>query len=71
MSLVLGRVPAQRTSQIEGYVSGLAGPCLNGHEWAKRQSAKQGVAFTVPGNGFPECDEPERLQAVCDSLGRI
>lgn len=43
--------------------------CLNGHEWAKRQLAKQGVAFTVLDNGFLECDEPEALQAVCDSLG--
>ena len=37
--------------------------CLNGHEWAKRQLAKQGVAFTVLDNGFLECDEPERLVA--------
>ena len=31
--------------------------------------AKQGVGFTVLDNGFLECDEPERLQAVCDWLG--
>lgn len=43
--------------------------CLNGHEWAKRQLAKQGVTFTVLDNGFLECDEPQRLQAICDSLG--
>jgi hypothetical protein len=42
---------------------------LNGHEWAKRQATKAGIAFTALSNGFATCDHPERLQAVCDSLG--
>jgi len=43
--------------------------CLNGHEWAKRQARKQGIAFEVLDNGFLSCAEPERLQAICDELG--
>lgn len=42
---------------------------LNGHEWAKRQAAKAGIAFGALGNGFASCDEPEALQAICDRLG--
>jgi hypothetical protein len=41
---------------------------LNGHEWAKRQAAKAGIEFTALSNGFATCDQPERLQAVCDSF---
>lgn len=43
--------------------------CLNGHEWAKQQLRLEGVAFESLDNGFQSCDEPERLQAVCDRLG--
>lgn len=43
--------------------------CLNGHEWAKRQLAKEGVPFESLDNGFLWCANPKRLQAVCDSLG--
>src|SRR6266511_708884 len=42
---------------------------VNGHEWAKRQAAKQGVGFTELANGFATTDDPERLQAICDALG--
>ena len=42
---------------------------LNGHEWAKRQAAKAGIGFTALSNGFAACDDPERLQAICDRLG--
>lgn len=42
---------------------------LNGHEWAKRQAMRSGVAFTALSNGFASCDQPERLQAICDTLG--
>jgi hypothetical protein len=41
---------------------------INGHEWAKRQLARRGVGFTELDNGFFACDQPERLQKVCDSL---
>ncbi|HSG39542.1 MAG TPA: hypothetical protein VLE27_07870 [Thermoanaerobaculia bacterium] len=43
--------------------------CLNGHEWAKRQLEKQGIAYTALDNGFLECAEAEALQKICDSLG--
>jgi len=42
---------------------------LNGHEWAKRQATRAGLAFTALSNGFASCDQPERLQAICDSFG--
>jgi hypothetical protein len=43
----------------------------NGHEWAKRQAAKQGIAFTPLSNGFASCDDPVALQALCDRLGAV
>ena len=42
---------------------------VNGHEWAKRQAAAQGLAFTELANGFASCDDPAALQAICDRLG--
>jgi hypothetical protein len=42
---------------------------LNGHEWAKRQAERAGIAFAALLNGFAACDQPERLQAICDSFG--
>jgi hypothetical protein len=42
---------------------------VNGHEWAKRQAAQAGIAFTALSNGFASCDQPERLQAICDTFG--
>src|SRR5215475_10850931 len=42
--------------------------CLNGHEYAKRQLAKQGIAFEALDNGIQSCAEPDRLQAICDGL---
>lgn len=42
---------------------------VNGHEWAKRQATKRGIAFTELANGFATCDDPAGLQAVCDQLG--
>ena len=43
--------------------------CLNGHEWAKRQMEKQGVAFETLDNGFRSCADPQKLQQTCDRLG--
>jgi len=43
--------------------------CLNGHEWAKRQMEKRGIAFEALDNGFLCCEKPETLQQVCDALG--
>jgi hypothetical protein len=42
---------------------------LNGHEWAKRQAARAGIAFSALSNGFASCDDPARLQALCDRFG--
>jgi hypothetical protein len=42
--------------------------CINGHEWAKRQAVKAGIGFEALDNGFLSCDDPKRLQRICDSL---
>jgi hypothetical protein len=41
---------------------------VNGHEWAKRQAARAGLAFTGLSDGFAACDDPAGLQAICDRL---
>jgi hypothetical protein len=43
--------------------------CLNGHEWAKRQLEKKGIAYEALDNGFLTCADPQKLQEICDSLG--
>jgi len=43
--------------------------CLNGHEWAKCQLRRAGIAFEALDNGFRSCAAPEHLQAICDRLG--
>jgi hypothetical protein len=43
--------------------------CINGHEWAKRQAAKEGIGFTALDNGFATVADPGALQAICDRLG--
>jgi hypothetical protein len=43
--------------------------CLNGHEWAKRQAAQAGIAFTALDNGFATCADPAAVQAICDRFG--
>jgi hypothetical protein len=42
---------------------------LNGHEWAKRQADHAGIEYRALSNGFAACDQPEALQAICDSFG--
>jgi hypothetical protein len=42
--------------------------CLNGHEWVKRQLAKEGIAYRPLDNGILSCENPARLQALCDAL---
>jgi DNA-binding HxlR family transcriptional regulator len=42
--------------------------CLNGHEYAKRQLARKGIAFEALDNGVLSCTDPERLQQICDGL---
>jgi len=41
---------------------------LNGHEWAKRQAARQGIDYVPLDNGFRACADAERLAEICDSL---
>src|ERR1700738_82233 len=42
--------------------------CINGHEYAKRQLAKEGIAFEALDNGILSCADPQRLQELCDEL---
>lgn len=42
---------------------------VNGHEWAKRQATKAGLDWVELANGFASCDDPRRLQRICDRLG--
>ncbi|HEV3259499.1 MAG TPA: hypothetical protein VG013_21720, partial [Gemmataceae bacterium] len=42
--------------------------CLNGHEYVKRQLAKEGIAFEALDNGVLSCADPQRLQELCDGL---
>jgi hypothetical protein len=42
--------------------------CLNGHEYAKRQLKKKGIAFEALDNGILSCADPKALQAICDGL---
>lgn len=39
--------------------------CLNGHEYVKRQLAKEGIGFEALDNGLLSCEDPERLQQIC------
>lgn len=42
--------------------------CINGHEYVKRQLAKEGIAFEPLDNGILSCADPKRLQEICDRL---
>jgi hypothetical protein len=42
--------------------------CINGHEYLKRQLAKEGIAFEPLDNGVLTCANPKRLQQLCDGL---
>jgi len=42
--------------------------CINGHEYVKRQLAKEGIAFEALDNGILSCADPKRLQQICDGL---
>ena len=41
---------------------------LNGHEYAKRQVAKEGIAYQALDNGFLSCADSSRLQEIADGL---
>jgi hypothetical protein len=42
--------------------------CINGHEYVKRQLAKEGIAFEALDNGILTCANPQRLQQLGDDL---
>ena len=42
--------------------------CINGHEYVKRQLAKEGIPFEALDNGILYCADPARLQQLCDGL---
>ena len=42
--------------------------CINGHEYVKRQLAKEGIPFEALDNGILSCADPRRLQQLCDGL---
>jgi hypothetical protein len=42
--------------------------CINGHEYVKRQLAKESIAFEPLDNGVLSCANPRRLQQLCDGL---
>lgn len=42
--------------------------CLNGHEYAKRQLDRLGIAYESLDNGFLSCEDPKRLQRICEGL---
>lgn len=42
--------------------------CLNGHEYAKHQLQRKGIGFEALDNGVLRCDDPNRLQAICNGL---
>jgi hypothetical protein len=44
--------------------------CLNGHKYAKRQFAQEGIAFEALDNGILKGANPQRLQAICDGFPR-
>ena len=41
---------------------------LNGHEFAKRRAARDGIDFEPLDNGFRACEQPERLAEICNAL---
>jgi hypothetical protein len=42
--------------------------CINGHEYVKRQLAKEGIAFEARDNAIYGCANPQRLQAIANGL---
>jgi hypothetical protein len=43
--------------------------CLNGHEYAKCQLRREGIGFKALDNGFVSCEDPRRLQTICEEMG--
>jgi hypothetical protein len=45
--------------------------CLNGHEYAKRQLEKAGIAFQALDNGIRACEDPQYLQQILNALDEV
>jgi hypothetical protein len=54
--------------KFSGYFPYTARACLNGHEYAKCQLRRAGIAFEALDNGVHRCDDPRRLQQIADTL---
>ena len=54
--------------KFSSYFPYTARVCLNGHEYIKRQLAKEGIAFEALDNGVLSCADPQRLQDIADGL---
>ena len=54
--------------KFSSYFPYTARVCLNGHEYLKRQLAKEGIAFEALDNGVLSCADPQRLQEIADGL---
>lgn len=55
--------------QICAYAPYAAQLWCNGHERAKRQLIRAGIAFEPLRNGFRSCADPAALQRICDKTG--
>lgn len=42
--------------------------CFNGHEYLKRQLAKEGIAYEELANGILSCEDPKRMQQLAERL---
>lgn len=42
--------------------------CINGHEYVKRQLDRKRIAYEALDNGILSCEDPKRLQRICDDL---
>jgi hypothetical protein len=42
--------------------------CLNGHEYVKQQLTNRGIGYEALDNGILSCNDPRRVQALCDGL---
>ncbi len=42
--------------------------CLNGHAYVKQPLTHRGIGYEALDNGILSCDDPKRVQALCDGL---
>lgn len=57
--------------KFSGYFPYTARICLNGHEYAKRQLEKEGIAYEPLDNGILTCEAPERLQSILEGFDEV